>query len=155
MLTRDTNAFLVTRVTSKTGPRQFLGTTCMHSLRPGGVSGVCVLICFIKPILGNCYGPGVSSRASQGGTKRTKYLLTLSSLRQPVAALYTNKKTKKQGPTRLIGCTPLTLFSDGVRYGPPKNERTRKTFVTNVAKVALNHQKKGQKHKSTTSKLIQ
>jgi len=27
---------------------------------------VCVLLCFIKPILGNRYGPGVSSRASQG-----------------------------------------------------------------------------------------
>jgi len=26
----------------------------------------CVLLCFIKPILGNRYGPGVSSRASQG-----------------------------------------------------------------------------------------
>jgi len=26
----------------------------------------CVLLCFIKPILGNCYGPGVSSRANQG-----------------------------------------------------------------------------------------
>jgi len=28
---------------------------------------VCVLICFIKPILGNHYGAGVSSRASQRG----------------------------------------------------------------------------------------
>jgi len=27
---------------------------------------VCVLLCFIKPTLGNRYGPGVSSRASQG-----------------------------------------------------------------------------------------
>ena len=25
----------------------------------------CVLLCFVKPILGNCYGPGVSSRTSQ------------------------------------------------------------------------------------------
>jgi len=30
---------------------------------PGGVTYVCLLLCFIKPILGNGYGPGVSSRA--------------------------------------------------------------------------------------------
>jgi len=30
----------------------------------------CVLLCFIKPILGNRYGPGVSSRASQGSTNK-------------------------------------------------------------------------------------
>ena len=33
-----------------------------------GVREVCVLLCFIEPILGNRYGPGVSLRASQWGT---------------------------------------------------------------------------------------
>ena len=49
-----------------------------------GVSS-CVLLCFIKPILGNRYGPGVSSRASQGGRTHDPIsptsLLTLSPLR--------------------------------------------------------------------------
>jgi len=43
---------------------------------------VCVLLCFIELILGNRYGPGVSSRESQGGRtddwKSPKSLLNLS-----------------------------------------------------------------------------
>jgi len=52
--------------------------------------GVCWLLYFIKPIMGNRHGPGVSSRANQG--RRTHdwesptYLLALSSLRQPGVA---------------------------------------------------------------------
>ena len=45
-------------------------------------SGVCVLLCFIKPTLGNCYGQGVSHRDKATHThdwESPTYLLMLSS----------------------------------------------------------------------------
>jgi len=47
---------------------------------------VCLLFCFIKPILGNHYGPGISWRAKGACShdwESPTYLVTLSFIRQP------------------------------------------------------------------------
>ena len=60
------------------------------------LSCVCVLLCFIKAIVGNRYGPGVSSRASQKGHTlwrvATAYFI-LNIERLSVLRLVNQKKT--------------------------------------------------------------
>jgi len=73
--------------------------------------GQCVLLCFIKPILGNRYSPRVSSRASQGGRthdpRSPTSLLTLSLL------FFLKKKENSRWCARLTKA--LTLMPESLR----------------------------------------
>ena len=59
----------------------------MNEVKDADASVDRVLLCLFKPILGNHYGPGVSSRVSQGDKPTIQRslisLLTLSPVREP------------------------------------------------------------------------
>jgi len=97
-----------------------------HELCPFCVR-VCVLLCFIKPILGNHHGPGVSSRASQGGhthdPRSLISLLTLCPLAEPGVSgsspctLTTSVVILIPSSYSSKGPTTATLTTKGMRPG--------------------------------------
>jgi len=82
---------------------------------------VCVLLCFIEQILGNCYGPGGSSQTSQGARtndwESPTYVtvLTLSSLRQSRMARFS--------PTTLVTSLAVQIPSCSSSNAPSKQCR--------------------------------
>jgi len=93
-------------------PHGLLSVVCpLISITMLTTHSVFVLLCFTKPILGNRYGPGASSRASQGGRthdwKSPKFFLN------PVLPEITSAGSiwiLTQHLNYVAGYTPLFLF---------------------------------------------